>query len=471
MYKYWIFVLMGIFAACSDPSPLVTDLFFDSFIYPDYKEVTIPSTIAPLSFRVQTKEEKVKSILQAGNYSVTIKGKEVSIPARKWKKMLQSGDTIRVDILYQKGGEWKALYSFPVFISRDEIDPYLTYRLIAPGYEVWNFMGIYQRDLLSYTESPIYENKTMNHTCVNCHITNQGNPQEFIFHQRPKPSGTILVKEGTVKKLNTNYTDKVSSLVYPSWHPDGDYIAFSVNKTKQSLYANNHNRIEVWDEHSDIALLDVQSNSLITIPKLTSEEMLETYPAFSPDGKTLYFCSARKLSLPDSILHLKYDICSIPIDLDTKKTGKIDTVIHASANNHSTSFPRVSPNGRFLLYTQHSYGSFSIWHKDADLKMYDLEKKTAIDVDVVNSLESESYHSWSSNGRWIVFSSRRGDGLYTRPYIAHIDENGRTSKPFLLPQKSCNYYLYQNRSYNIPEFMTGKVNEHIVEIERLINGK
>ena len=69
----------------------------------------------------------------------------------------------------------------------------------------------------------------------------------------------------------------------------------------------------------------------------------------------------------------------------------------------------------------------------------------------------ESYHSWSSNSRWFVFSSRRIDGLYTRPYIAYVDEDGKVGKPFLLPQKDAGFYQSFMKSFNIPEFITGKV--------------
>ena len=75
----------------------------------------------------------------------------------------------------------------------------------------------------------------------------------------------------------------------------------------------------------------------------------------------------------------------------------------------------------------------------------------------VNSDDVESYHSWSSNSRWFVFSSRRIDGLYTRPYIAYVDEDGKVGKPFLLPQKDAGFYQSFMKSFNIPEFITGKV--------------
>ena len=84
-----------------------------------------------------------------------------------------------------------------------------------------------------------------------------------------------------------------------------------------------------------------------------------------------------------------------------------------------------------------------------------------------NSTDTESYHSWSSNSRWIVFSSRRIDGLYTRPYFAYIDEEGNASKPFLLPQKDTDYYHRFMKSYNIPEFITGKVSSKIRALSTL----
>lgn len=470
MNKYIVFLLIGILCACNHTPTEIPEALTQPLVFPDYEGVTIPPNIAPLSFRINTEEKEVRTVLHTPGYSVTVKNKEISISARKWKKLLLSGEKIQVDISARKGKEWVTFHSFPIYVSKDEIDPYITYRLIAPGYEVWNKMGIYQRCLSSYEESPIYENNTMSQFCVNCHTTNQGNPEQFIFHQRPV-GGTLLSKDGIIKRLNTHYNEKIQSLVYPAWHPSGNYIAFSVNKTVQSIHSTDPNRIEVWDFWSDIVILDVNTNRLLTIPSLMSEDAFETFPSFSPDGKRLYFCSAPAVTLPDSVKGVKYNLCSMQIDMDKKAFGKVDTLVYASANNFSTSFPRVSPDGRFLLYTQHEYGNFSIWHREADLKMYDLEKKEPVDISVLNSNESESYHTWSSNGRWVVFSSRRGDGLYTRPYIAHISSDGTAAKPFLLPQKNSTYYIYHDRSYNIPEFMTGKIKGKTVEIEKLVEGR
>ncbi|MDP4272484.1 MAG: hypothetical protein Q8909_20540, partial [Bacteroidota bacterium] len=74
----------------------------------------------------------------------------------------------------------------------------------------------------------------------------------------------------------------------------------------------------------------------------------------------------------------------------------------------------------------------------------------------LNSPDVDSYHSWSSNGNWIIFSSRREDGSYTKPYIAYF-KNGKGHKPFVLPQKDPNFYTALFKSFNIPEFMVKPV--------------
>ena len=83
----------------------------------------------------------------------------------------------------------------------------------------------------------------------------------------------------------------------------------------------------------------------------------------------------------------------------------------------------------------------------------DLKDNSVRKLDEINSPEVESYHSWSSNGKWVIFSTRREDGAYTRLYITHLEKDGSFSKPFALPQRNPDFnksFLY---SYNIPEFM------------------
>lgn len=459
-YKYM--VLLALFMSCSDSVQINNKLSEKPVINPDYTDVTVPANIAPLNFSLTTPYEDARAVLSSADQKIEVKAKggQFVIPASKWKKLLQaaSGNTVDVTVQAKDKGQWVEYAPFKLYVATEPVDPYIAYRLIAPGYTLWNKMGLYQRNLENYTETAIIENKMSGRNCVNCHSFCMQNPDKMLFHMRETYPGTILVDGDKIEKLNTKTEQTISSLVYPSWHPSGKYVAFSVNNTKQGFHMNDRNRIEVFDEASDVVVYDVEKHEIVTTGKLFSKEAFETFPTFSPDGKTLYFCTAGARPIPKEFSAIKYSLCSIAFDPDTRSFGSVvDTLYNANTTGQSVSFPRVSPDGKHLMYTVSGYGNFSIWHKDADLYMADLSTGESTPLDILNSDDVESYHSWSSNSRWVIFSSRRIDGLYTRPYIAYIGEDGKACKPFLLPQKDTEFYDRFMMSYNIPEFITGKV--------------
>ena len=164
---------------------------------------------------------------------------------------------------------------------------------------------------------------------------------------------------------------------------------------------------------------------------------------------------------------MKYSLCRISFDPINGTFGEqVDTLVSAKALDKSVSFPRPSYDGRYIMYVLSDYGNFSIWHKEANLWLLDLQTNETRELAEVNSDDVESYHSWSANSHWFVFSSRRLDGLYTRPYLASIDGAGHISKPFLLPQKDPGLYDASLYSFNIPEFVTGSVHLNTREIEK-----
>ncbi len=100
---------------------------------------------------------------------------------------------------------------------------------------------------------------------------------------------------------------------------------------------------------------------------------------------------------------------------------------------------------------------FPVWHKEADLHLIRLADLNVDTLPAVNSGHADSYHSWSSGSRWFVFASKRDNGMYGKPYFAHIDKDGRSSKPFVMPQKDPDFYEFFMKSYNIPELSKGPV--------------
>jgi hypothetical protein len=441
-------------------------------IFPDYAGCTVPPNIAPLNFALTSTYEKarVTFTFPGGEWTFATRGGQFTIPPSRWRKMLGAsiGSSISVKVVAREAGRWMGYAPFELHVAREPVDSYIAYRLIEPGYQLWNKVGIYQRDLSGYRQSPILENTTTDGSCMNCHSFCMQDPDRMLLHLRGSVAATMVTDGDNIEKLNTKTPQTLSALVYPSWHPQGRFAAFSVNDTRQAFHMNDHNRVEVYDNASDVVVYDTKTHEILTSPLLHDTDTFESFPSFSPDGRTLYFSSAEFVS--DVIAHpdsVRYSLCTIPFDPAGRSFGStVDTLYNAHSGGRSASFPRVSPDGRWLLYTLSDYGGFAIWHKESDLWMIDLSCGRHSPLTPANGPESDSYHSWSSNSRWIVFASRRIDGLYSRPFIAHIDEEGRAGKAFVVPQKDVEFYHRFMYSYNVPEFVKGKVPDRRRAISR-----
>ncbi|MDR0538559.1 MAG: hypothetical protein LBH04_11060 [Tannerellaceae bacterium] len=464
-------LVVGFFNACTglrtDRELRIVDcelLSARPLIFPDYTDVTVPSTIAPLNFRLANRNYEMVHVNvkggKSGEFSLQ-SASEVRFHDKEWKKILGEnvGDKIELTLSVKSGGRWEQYSSFPIYISSYPIDYGLTYRLVVPGYEVYSKMGIYERELSNFRERALIENTVVPGSCINCHAYNQCNPDNMSLHVRGVHGGTFL-RGGSGKGLvllDTKAPESLSSFVYPYWHPSGRFVAYSVNKTLQMFHAAKDKLIEVLDLASDIVVYDVRENKSLSSSLLSSSDF-ETFPSFSPDGRSLYFCRASSQSVPENYKQIRYNLCRIDFDPESGVFGQhIDTLINADALGKSISFPRPSFDGRYIIYTLLDYGNFGIWHQEADLYLLNLSDGSMRELCEINSPAAESYHNWSSNSRWLVFGSRRIDGLYTHPYIVSVDEDGHVGKPFLLPQPSADFYEDSFYSYNIPEFVTKPV--------------
>ena len=446
-------------------------------IYPDYLRVTIPVNIAPLCFSMADEHALLVDAVVTDRHgnSLHSQGEEsVDFDLDDWHQLLAQnrGDSLSVTVSAKFDDGWHTYRSFPIYVSPDSIDYGICYRLIAPGHEVWSKMGIYERDLSSFDECALIEN-TQFEGCVNCHSFNRGNPANMSLHIRGKHGATLLSKDdGSITAYNTKTPETLGLCVYPYWHPSGHYIAYSTNVTKQTFHSADRNRIEVFDDASDIQVYDIDKNELLLSPLLKQDAVYETYPVFSADGRSLYFCAAQALPEDNHQLDsIRYNLCRIDFDPASGHFGsRIDTIVDAQALHKSVSFPRPSYDGRFLCYTLSDYGQFSIWHHEADLYLLDLTTRQSLPMDEANSEETESFHNWSTNSRWLLFSSRRDDGLYTRPYFCHIDAEGNVSKAFMLPQRNPRrFYRQRFLSYNVPDFIIGPTHFDGHKASRAIN--
>ena len=439
-------------------------------IDPDYTNIEIPSNIAPLNFYIKEKGIAFYSEIYASNghrMDMFCTNGQIRIPIKKWKKLLSQnpGGSLYIQIYGQnENGEWKKYQRIINKISTDKIDSFLTYRLINSAYKYWKKMGIYQRNLENFNESPILVNRMSEGNCMNCHSFCNNNPEQMVLHMRGgKGSGTMILNEGKTVKVNTK-TDFNKAGAYPSWHPSGNLIAFSANHVLIFYHAFGRSR-DVLDTASDLIVYNVDSNTVTSSPQISNTERMETFPNWSPDGQYSYFCSAPKFEnfkcfdekrKDLAFDQIRYDLMRIHYDIETGGWGKVEPILLAEQTGLSITFPRVSPDGRKLLVCMAEYGTFPVYMESSDLYMIDLNTLAYKKLNV-NSNRTESFHSWSSNSRWFVFSSKRRDGIHARPYFSHIDEQGNVSKPFLLPQKDPEFYSTFLKTYNVPEMVKGPV--------------
>ncbi len=463
-------------------------------IFPDYCDVTVPCNIAPLNFMLPKDgyEECVARItMPDGKQQTYGDGVKVQIPEDEWHDMLDAskGKSIKVEVWGKKKGEWLSFKPFEIRVAKEPIDEYLSYRLIEPTYVAWSFMEIAQRNLTSFEETQIFNNEiTMNDRakgqCINCHSYQNYKTDNMLFHVRLSNGGTVIVNDGKVSRVNMKRDYTISGGVYPAWHPTAKLIAFSTNQTRQAFHTANDNKIEVYDLASDMILYDVTTDSVTIVSN--DPELLEVYPTWSPDGKYLYYC--KSVPLPEEMRDkdirttypkVQYNLYRRPFDLATHNFGDEELVYDAASSDKSVTLPRISPDGRYLLFAQGQYGCFHSRHRDADIVCIPMEKFSGtpltveaasfVDLSALNSKgESDSYPSWSSNGHWIMCASRREDGNYSRVYFSYFN-NGKVEKAFLMPQEDPEYNTFLLKSYNRPEFMVEPVRISVDEFSKVFD--
>ncbi len=465
--KYYLYCVAACFVAglsgCTSTPDNPVEVEEWPQIFPDYIGVTIPPTIAPLNFTVYGEHQTLDVVVRGDKGGeMHANGDYADFDTGEWHQLTaqNKGGKLTFTVCVERDGTWTQYRDFTVDVSSDELDEWgVTYRRIAPGYEVYGKMGLYQRDLATFDETPILENTAAPGACLNCHMSDRTDPARFTFHIRGDHGATLIQQDGQTELLKAKNDSLGGSMVYPYWHPSGKYVAYSTNKTHQSFHAVRDERIEVFDHSSDVLIYHPATHEIIFDSIVGTRDHYENYPVFSPDGKTLYFCSAEAREIPSGYKDIKYNLCKIGFD-PTKGcvTGEVDTLFNARAVGKSANHPRPSYDGRFLLFTLSDYGCFPIWHQEADQWLLDLQTGEARALDEVNSDRSDSYHNWSDNSRWIVFTSRRGNGYYTNLYFAHVGADGRMSKPFLLPQRDpWAYYDETLYSFNTPDFTKRKV--------------
>jgi tetratricopeptide (TPR) repeat protein len=196
------------------------------------------------------------------------------------------------------------------------------------------------------------------------------------------------------------------------------------------------------------------TGKLLPLPGADDSSMVQTSAFWSPDGKYLVFSRAAArdpfpprakepeyANSPDET-QIQYDLYRIPFN--NGKGGKPEPVQGASGDGLSNNFPKVSPDGKWIVFVKNKNGL--LMRPDSELYIVPFEGGTARRMNC-NLSRMNSWHTFSPNGRWLAFSSK-GRSLFTQLFLTHIDENGNDSPAILVENMTAS-----NRAVNIPEFV------------------
>ncbi len=259
----------------------------------------------------------------------------------------------------------------------------------------------------------------------------------------------------------------------PQVSPDGRFVMATVKD--QSIFVAVSNNLAYsqlfFPTKGVLGWYDRQESRFGKLPGASAPDLVQANPVWSPDGQELLFARAkaydisRLLTLGVSVLtpkdvpeffgggqKFKYDLYRIPFNGGAGGTPV--PVPGASNNGKSNYFPRFSPDGKWLVFCQAD--SFMLLQPDANLFILPAAGGTPRKLRA-NRDSMNSWHSWSSNSRWLVFSSKI-NGPYTQLFLTHIDAEGNDSPPVLLEQ-----FTAPERAANIPEFVALPP-DHIKEI-------
>jgi tetratricopeptide (TPR) repeat protein len=244
--------------------------------------------------------------------------------------------------------------------------------------------------------------------------------------------------------------------------PDGRYVvsgfAGSSLRFHDAYYVQNYSDYHFlqvfYPTRSLLEIYDRQTGRRQPLPGADDPQYVQTGGVWSPDGKWIVFVRAKARDPYDKnkapAIHandphetqIQYDLYRVPFN--NGKGGKAERIDGASANGMSNSFPKVSPDGKWIVFVEARNAELM----RPDSKLYIVP----FDGGVVRPLKSNmdpmnSWHSWSPNSRWLVFSSK-GLGPYTKMFLTHIDAEGNSSPAVLIDNATAS-----NRAVNLPEFV------------------
>ena len=339
-------------------------------------------------------------------------------------------------------------------VSADEADAAIIYRLVAPPFYNRKTPNMFVRDIRQRGDR-LFLNARREY-CFNCHTfsSKQGDRGKLAVQVRYSGKRELdhlvwfsVFDIDAQRGRKTILPFKVQMTTWMSWSPDGTKLAFSGNQQITAYGPITLETQSVGQPTSDLGVYDTTTETVALLPGASADNTLEIYPRWTPTGDALVFSSAEGGRHP---ILTQFTLMHVPYNAGR---GGVATCIVPSTQEHpSNYFARFSPDGKWMSFVSADYGSLikassDLWIMavDASGKPTGTPRKLACNA----AYAADSWHSWSSNSRWIVFASKRDDGVFARLYLTHIDATGHASPAVRLPIDDDTIRV----SFNIPEFV------------------
>jgi tetratricopeptide (TPR) repeat protein len=328
------------------------------------------------------------------------------------------------------------------------------------------------RDVSQPASRVVLENM---HTCANCHSFSRDGKTMGLDMDGPqndkglyalvtiKPETVIRNQDMVSWNPSQDLQFQLNRVAFMSQiSPDGQYVVNTVSGAQRAPQNNfyvvnfkDYRFLQVfYPTRGMLAWYSRNTKERHMLPGADDPRYVQTDAVWSPDGKYLVFARAEaKEPYPadgkmaeranDPIeVQVKYDLYRIPFN--DGKGGHPEPIVGASNNSMSNNFPKISPDGRWIVFVKNRNGQ--LMRPDSELFIVPTEGGTARRLRA-NTSRMNSWHSFSPNGRWLVFSSK-ARSVYTQMYLTHIDENGNDSPAILIDNSTA-----ANRAVNLPEFV------------------
>lgn len=394
----------------------------------------------------------------AGEIVVTTDEKSWGPTADQWQAIKDAsvGQMVELEIrgaAVQNGARDGDVYVDKVSfrISEHRADPIIAYRLVTPLFHGYKTPDVYYQHIGTCDKQLMYPGDGK--FCANCHsfpgapdVSQDDFNLGIVIRQRlGGPNYVILGLYNLEDKSGLSIS---ANTYFMSWHPQGQLLAVVAGENSYSKPLITLETQEFLVLKADIHIYNTKGESA-ALPGASTVEYMETFPAWSADGKTVLFTRAPEMGTKWK--PIRFDIYQVPYN--DGKGGEAVPYPGASHNGQSNFFPRFSPDGKWMVWTKADWSSLAA--PSSDLWIVGTEEGSQPrKLECNKPYSMDSHHSWSSDSRWLLFTTKRDNGIFAKICITEIDENGNASPAVELPSDEDNFMM----CYNVPEFMKYDMN-------------